>query len=58
MPFTITITTSIDSVSFKRETAKQALETMRAFHRAGVLVVVTDSGGQALTEEELEFLSD
>jgi len=58
MPFKVEISTSIHTVCFTRATARQALETMKAFRGAGIQVIeITDGDGEKLTEEKLEALS-
>jgi hypothetical protein len=58
MPFTITISTAIDTVSFSRETPQQTLDTMRQLQNAGMRwLEVSDRDGKRLTEHQLELLS-
>jgi len=58
MTFKVTIFTPIDQVVFARGTARQALDTTQQLHSAGIQqVVVTDDGGERLTEEQLKRLS-
>jgi hypothetical protein len=57
MPFTLTASTAIGSVSFYRPTAQGALDKMHELQSTGLRVEVKDDGGRKIAEGEVASLT-